>query len=357
MKVYYVSSNLKSCYYVRCLLPLQANGWDGDVTSIKPHIREAQDKTQAAKHAEIVVFHRPDDTRKLELARILKGMNKKIVFDNDDTIKDDGGFKLNEFMTEERLRRGLASMNETIDAFVKEADLVTCSTEFLAEEYRKLNDKVVVIPNYIDPFQFDEPLRNETDIIRIGVTGSVAITSDLDVLRPILEHYQGDKRVQFIIFSMPKKHEDTRMRELYKDEYAFFDSINIEWQPFVGIEDYFSTLNELRMDMMIIPRAEHYFNRCKSNIKFLEASMLEIPCVVQSFTTKDSPYEQNPKDIPYQLFATDTKSWIDQIEKLIANKELRKKMGEDAHKYVLENYNIEDHANEWPEAYAKIWQK
>ena len=43
---------------------------------------------------------------------------------------------------------------------------------------------------------------------------------------------------------------------------------------------------------MLIPRGENYFNRCKSNIKFLEASMCEIPVIAQSFTTNDSPYDE-----------------------------------------------------------------
>ena len=62
-------------------------------------------------------------------------------------------------MDEERLKNGLKTINETIDLFIKEADLVTCSTEFLANEYRKLNPNVVVLPNCVDPFMFDEPLK------------------------------------------------------------------------------------------------------------------------------------------------------------------------------------------------------
>ena len=86
-------------------------------------------------------------------------------------------------------------------------------------------------------------------------------------------------------------------------------------------------LNELRLDMMIIPRADNYFNRCKSNVKFLETSMLEIPVIAQAFPTGDSPYQQNPEDSKYLILATDYNSWIDNIEKLIADKNLRLEMG------------------------------
>lgn len=82
--------------------------------------------------------------------------------------------------------------------------------------------------------------------------------------------------------------------------------------------------------------------------------MLEIPTIAQSFPTKDSPYEQNPEDSKHMLLATDTASWIEQIEKLIADKELRQKMGKDAREYVLNNYDIAKHAHKWVEAYSKL---
>lgn len=354
MNVYFVNSGLQGCYLVRCLLPLQANGWDGDQTSIRLSNREPTNKARAANHADVVVFHRPDTENKLKLARLLKKAGKKIVFDNDDTFKDDGGFKFNEFMNEERLRRGLKRINETIDDFIRESDLVTCSTEFLKAEYEALNPNVVVLPNCVDPFMFDEPLKNDTDKIRIGFTGSVGITSDMDVLTPIVKHYEKDPRVRLVLFSMPPQKDDKVTRELYNDEYTFWESVDVEWQPFVPMEHYFTTLNELKLDMLIIPRADNYFNRCKSNIKFLEAAMLEIPVIAQSFPDGKSPYEVNPEDTKHLVLATDTEDWINKIEMLIKDPEYREKLGVEARQYVEENYNIESHAHKWEEAYASI---
>ena len=108
--------------------------------------------------------------------------------------------------------------------------------------------------------------------------------------------------------------------------------------------------------MVIIPRSDSYFNRCKSNLKFLENSMLEIPTIGQSFTTKDSPYEINPQDAEHLLLATDTESWIAQIENLITNKELRLELGKKAHDYVVENYSIEKLAQKWVDAYKSLFK-
>lgn len=361
MRVYFLSSGLQGCYTVRCLLPLVENGWDGDQTSINLDTKTPEDKSKAAQHADVVVFHRPDTPEKLEIARLLKGVGKKIVFDNDDTFKDDGGFRFNEYMDEARLKNGLKRLNESIDTFIKEADLITCSTQFLAEEYKQLNPNVVVLPNCIDPFYFDEPLRNENGKVRIGIVGSIGVTSDLWVLEPILRHYLNDDRVELVLFSMPPKGHDKITRELYSEEYKFLDEImqadNVIWQPFVDMQDYYDTLNQLRLDMMLIPRADNYFNRCKSNLKFLEASMFEIPVIAQGFPDGNSPYEVDKEDAEHMIIIKDNNNWINNIEYLINNSDVREKMGRKAHEYVEKKYSIENNASKWIEAYETLYDK
>lgn len=353
MKVYFIGS-YEGSYNVRCLLPLQENGWDGDRTTLGLNRLSPENKAKAVVDADIIVFHRPEKEEHVIMARKLKEAGKKIVFDNDDTYKDHNGFKFNDYMTEEKVKQGLDSLNTNIDTFIKEADLVTCTTECLKKEYEQLNPNVVVLPNCVDPFYFPEPKRNETDIIRIGVTGSVGVTSDVEVLKPIIEHYQHDPRVRLVLLSLPPQGENEIYKKLYVDEYAFWNKVNIEWHSFVKSDIYYDYLNDLKLDMVIIPRSDSLFNRCKSNLKFLESSMLETPVIGQSFSTGDSPYEADPEDAKHVLLATDTASWIEQIEKLINDKELRLKMGKEAKKYVEERYSIENNVHLWKEAYNKL---
>jgi len=314
-------------------------------------------KAKALVDADIVVFHRPQSEDMLTVARKLKEAGKKIVFDNDDTYKDTGGFKFTEYMNEERVKKGLDKINTIIDTFIKEADLVTCSTEFLKKEYLPLNPNVVVLPNTVDPFYYPEPLRNEEDVIRIGITGSVGVTSDVEVLKPIVEHYENDPRVRLVLLSLPPEGNNEIYKQLYVEEYAFWNRVNVEWHSYTTTDEYYEYLNGLKLDMVIIPRYDSIFNRCKSNLKFLENSMLEIPTIGQSFPTKDSPYEVNPEDAEHLLLATDTESWIAQIETLISNKELRRDMGKRAKEYVEEKYSIENNAHLWESAYQTMFNK
>jgi glycosyltransferase involved in cell wall biosynthesis len=355
MRVYYISSGSFGCYIVRCLLPLVALGFDGDHTSIHPFNKTAENKALAAKASDVVVFHRPEDSRKLELARLLKKLGKKIVMDNDDTYKQEGGIKLNTYFNKERVERGLGSVNKIVDAFIVEADLVTTTTEWLADEYRKLNVNVAVLPNCVDPFYFEEPLKNETEVVRIGITGSIGMSYDLDVLAPIIKHYEHDPRVKIVFFSLPANRESNPISyKAYEYEYNFLDSVEVEWHPLVDADLYYNKINSLKLDIMLIPRADNYFNRAKSNLKFLEASMFEIPVIASGFTDGKSPYQVIPEDQKHLVLITDNSKWIEEIEKMIIAKDRRREMGRKAKEYVVANYNIEDKSLLWEQAYAKL---
>jgi len=84
--------------------------------------------------------------------------------------------------------------------------------------------------------------------------------------------------------------------------------------------------------------------------------MCEIPVIVQSF--KNSPYEEITDGVD-GILIHDNKDWMDKIELLIKDKELRLRIGKNAHKYVLDNYNIENNAYKWANAYKSlfVWEQ
>lgn len=349
MKVYFTLSMQQGCYYVRCMVPMIAAGWDGDQYSFTSSHLDENQMARGVLDADIVVFQRPNDDRALEIAKLLRAQGKKIVMDSDDTYKDIDGHKWG---------RLLRQVDQNLDKFGRFADLITCSTEFLAKEYRELNPNVVVLPNCVDPDVWPDPERNNGDKVRIGIVGSTAYeTNQAPEFAKVLHELDAREDVQLVLLGLPAKTLD-RMKVVvpaHKKDYEFWEGFkNLEWTPLVDMKDYFDTLNSLKLDIMLIPRADRYFNRCKSNLKFLEASMLEIPVIAQGFSTKDSPYQQNPEDQKHMVVITQEDNWLPAIELLIKSKEGRRAIGEQAKKYVLENYNIEDKINLWETAYETL---
>jgi glycosyltransferase involved in cell wall biosynthesis len=246
-------------------------------------------------------------------------------------------------------------MNSNIEKFIQQADLVTTTTEFLAKEYRKLNKNVIVLPNQIDPFNYEEPIKNTGDKIRVGLVGSVSSNDEYLHILDALDYLKARDDVEIVVFGLPDK-DDARlvnMRKIYQKELDFWEKYADERKPFVSMANYYETLNNLRLDLMLIPRQESYFNKCKSNIKFLEASMFEIPVIAQGFTKGDSPYDRDLCGNNGFIVKTGH-SWIPTIKKLLDDKKLRQRVGKTAKKYVLKHYNIEQNYKLWDWAYKSI---
>ena len=151
-----------------------------------------------------------------------------------------------------------------------------------------------------------------------------------------------------------KKHRENNpgVTRVFKDEYAFWDSIKMEHFLWCPTSDYPRILNEMKLDIMLIPRKDNYFNRCKSNLKFLEAAMCEIPVIAQSFD--NGPYEEII-DGTTGILIKGNNQWRDKVEMLIKDKELRRAIGKNAKWYVSKHYDINFNAWRWKEAYSSLF--
>ncbi len=338
------------CYYVRCMLPLQANLWDGSQKFLDAPRDDQETMFRKAMASDIVVFQRPDQPDKTEAIKLLKQAGKKIVFDNDDTYKPDSGFPRLEVYANKQM---IEKVNKELMKNVEQADLVTTTTNFLAKEYSDFNKNVVVLPNCVDPVDWPAPKRNKTKKIRIGMTGSVGY-DDFKVIQDYLVELSKRDDVQIVMFglSLPECN-NSAVRELYKDAIELIESNGIEWHRHKPMSQYSEYLNDLRLDIMLIPRRETYFNKCKSNIKYLEASMLEIPVVASTFTDKDSPYDKDIVNGNNGFLAT-VDEFPKYTEMLIKDKKLREDIGKNAKEYVLNNYDINNNGYLWKEAFKKL---
>lgn len=353
MNVYMVTNGYHGCCYPRMMLPAFHNGFTLDRQG-RDYPLDAVEKVKFdLDSADIVVFHRPEDPTYLKLAKMLKKDGKKIVMDNDDTFKISYHPLAN--FEPDATKTNLVKRGDAIDNFLAIADLVTTTTKTLANEYKKINDNVVILPNCVDPMDWDEPLRNESDKVRIGLVGSAALEYDYKKIKGVIRELNDRKDVTLFMFGLGgKEHRNNNPRvvKIFKEDYKFWDSLNIEHEPWCTISDYPQKLNEARLDMMLIPRKDNYFNKCKSNIKFLEASMCEIPVIAQSF--KDGPYEEITKKTG--ILIKNDNDWFSACETLISNKDIRRNLGKAAKEYALNNFNIEVRAPIWENAYRKLYE-
>jgi glycosyltransferase involved in cell wall biosynthesis len=350
MKVFFLPGAYDGCYYYRCYMP----GIHGDMSVVLDFARKdykPEQLIQQAMEADIIVIQRPNEPVRYEIAKALKARGKKIVFENDDTYLPDKGIPLS-MLSSDKQRDIAKKMNYFLYETLKISDMAIASTPLLGEEFKAINENVVVIPNFIDPLDEQDKRENDTGRPRVGFIGSVTSNNDYshvkDEIRKVAEY------ATIVVFGI--KHQSGTINGAYKDDYEFWNSLpNVDWQPFVNMNSYYHTLSKLKLDLVIIPRNDSYFNKCKSNLKFLEASLLKIPVIAQGFETNDSPYQQNPEDSKHMVVITDNTKWNEEIQRLLNDKELREAMAQKAYEYVIKNYNIKDNVHRWIDAFKTIY--
>ena len=358
-KVYFVGSAYMGCYYVRCFLPMMVNGWTGTYTGLSKNTLKPVPVVEGEmKRADIIVFHRPNTNWHHRIAMELKAMGKQIVFDNDDTYLLDSSHPF-QSLDEKGFEENKMRINNVVNNFIVNADMITCSTEYLSGEYMQLNTNTKVLPNCVSPDDWnDEPLKNDTDKVRVGLVGSVCYHHDFSVIKELIKELDDSDKVQLVLFGLwkdKKRSDNPLVEEVHRKEFAFWDSIkNKEHAPWCDMSEYADTLDQLRLDMMLIPRIENHFNKCKSNLKFLEAGMLEIPVIASGFT--NSPYSVDI-DGTNGVLVGEVEEWRDKVWDLVNDKDKRVKMGKEAKQYVIKHYSIEDKAHLWSDAYESLYEK
>lgn len=340
MKILYYHGAYPFCYYYRGYLP----GVYSNQMVVQDFLRK--DMTvdnskviEMAEKADVIVFQRPSDIKLLQLAHLLRIKGKKIIFENDDTYE---GIPLERLENEKQIAIA-REQADNLKAFASFADGVIASTETLKQEYAKVNPNTRVLKNCIDPGDAFTCKQNTTGKFRVGFIGSVTTNDDYAHIKDQIR--QMDKAGMTIVV-MGIKYSDGTHIPIMNNDYEFWNSLeNIEWHPYCHITEYMYKVSQLALDVAIIPRLDHYFNRCKSNLKFLEMSLLKIPVIAQGFPDELGPYDDIPSK--YVTLVSDNTKWFQNVDYAKHNHAVFKKKAEDAHDYVLEHYNIIKYATEW----------
>jgi O-antigen biosynthesis protein len=277
---------------------------------------------------DLIVFQRQFDLRVLEGVKLLKALKKKVVYEIDDNMWDipvENTSK--DFWNDEKIASA-----ETI---MKECDAITTSTEPMAEILRQHNKNVYIIPNYITEVN---PLPKYDSVIKIGWSGSLSHNIDFNdditrALKDIKNKYKGKVELVFCGWIPPD----------LTGHVTFY-------QP-VPPMHYLEFLNQLRLHIGIMPCAKREFNRCKSNLKFLEYSITKTVSIASSIY----PYENTiTKDNGVLLQDESYEGWFSAIDRLVADTELRNRLANNAYDFVRNNYLIANNIHKIEKTYQEI---
>lgn len=221
--------------------------------------------------------------------------------------------------------------NEALKQLIKGADGLIVSTEPLRASMSQFNKNIVVLPNAVDTSIWGRNKKHRGRL-RIGWILSANHEQDIPVLMPAIKQILKKYDVEFYHIGWDSSYFDI----LPKKSHKFIAGTN-------GYKEYPKFLAKLGLDISIAPLIDDKFNRGKSNIKWLEASMLEIPTVASDVY----PYKHSIKDGKTGFLAGNTKQWVNSLSKLIESKELRRKIGKEAKKEAIKEYNIDNLLTEY----------
>lgn len=213
---------------------------------------------------------------------------------------------------------------------MRRVDGLIVSTPYLRTIYREYNPNVYVIPNSIDFKLWGKTKNHPKRGVRIGWSGGSAHREDLAILEGVIPRIlEAHKDACFVFlhgiapFLLPLAEKYPGRIELHK-----------EWAQ---IDKYPQKIASLDFDIAIAPLVDSSFNRGKSNLRWLEAAALGIPCVASNvghFAETITPYTDG-------ILCETEADWFPALSRLIKEKRLRKGLGLRAQQKALTDFNID----------------
>ena len=222
------------------------------------------------------------------LKRLQNDHDFKIIYEVDDVvfkevIPDYNKFKF-AFDTEE--------VRQNCVDIINYVDEVTVTCEFMKRLYTEKTgqEKITVIPNFVpnfwmghlyNPRKVEREFKKNKNRPRILYTGSGA-------------HYDVDNKtggkddmseVRDFIRKTVKKYQWVFVGAFPPQLLDLVQQREIEFYPWQSLIKYPYLIESLNAQLMVAPLQVNDFNRAKSDIKFIEACTLGIPCLCQNMET------------------------------------------------------------------------
>ena len=372
-KVFILPAGFSGCAWWRYRLPLNkliklGSKFDIFIKQSSEQGLTRQEIIQQSKECDLFGVQAPGDPDAAALLKFYHSEKKKIVIDYDDfsfdlspfnprygalgikecTVFDEAGkekMKWRDMENEFDLKHN-QERYEAFTACVKEADLVTTTTEYLANKFREKTPNVALCPNSID-FDLWKPLprpEKYNNQIRIGWFGGDSHYGDIKILKDVFKNLVAKYPNVVITLQAPPV-------PFWNDVFEGIPPNRLDWKYWVDLEYYTLLLANRHFDIGLCPLEDNDFNRCKSGIKHFEFGALKVPTVCTNIV----PYNLVVKDKETGfLVENTTEAWMDTLSKLIENKELRLSMGEANYQDIYKNHNINQHCMAWEKAFSEV---
>ena len=336
------------------------------------------------KKYQIIHFHRSigqDLDKSIEVIPILNSMGIVTICDIDDYWSPTKEHPLYDIIVSQKI-------NEKILGNLKVSKYVTTTTEVFADEIKKVNPNVVVLPNALDPKepQFNEPTV-ESDRVRVGWLGGSSHLHDLRLLDGMVAKLSDvQKDIQFVLCGFdtrgmmteinqqtgeqkrrPIKPHETVWYEYEKIITNNYSIVTPEYKKHLEMFSQTDFPNEIdqsylrvwtkpvtsyarnysKFDISLAPIKQHIFNKVKSQLKVIEAGFYKKALIATDFGPYTIDLTHALKNGEYTdgnaLLVKESRNhsdWAKYVKKLVQNPNMRIDMGERLYEHVSKRYDL-----------------
>ncbi len=330
-------------------------------------------------HVHRNIGHNYDNTP--ALINTLKSMGITVIVDLDDYWLPGKEHPIHTLIVQDKI-------HEKIVANLKVASYVTTTTKIFADEIRRHNKNVVVLPNAIDPNepQFKQPTE-ESDRIRIGWLGGSSHLHDLKLLEGFVGKNSGiQNKIQYVVCGFDTrgsvteinqqtgerrqraiKPEETvwaRYEEIFTNKYSIIDESYKKFLMEFREDETFDrsdlayrrvwtkpvttyAMNYSKFDISLAPIKDHIFNRVKSQLKVIEAGFYKKAIIASEVGPYTIDLKHTLKNGIFgdgnALLVHENRNhsdWAKYIKTLVNNPNLIVDLGERLYETVKDTYDL-----------------
>lgn len=273
-----------------------------------------------------VVFQRPGSVQFSKVIPLLQEQGVRVIVDIDDSFSTIHPRNVAFKYYDPRVSHDRNWMH--IARACELADLVTVTTQALAEEYGS-HGRVAVLPNCIPESYLQIP-RPYNEVPVVGWAGwTNTHCDDLYGTKGTINQVLVETGAKFAAFGDEKIFQDLQIRRKPPHEYWGFTEINQYPHKLVGF------------DIGLVPLKKGPFNNCKSALKLLEYSSLGIVAVV-------SPTPDNMRLVEQGMgvVARTPREWYDRVKEFVLDTDYRLEMSKKV-RDIAANFTIEGNWEQW----------
>lgn len=311
------------------------------------------------KGFDLVVIKQLDNRHASKLIAACKVQKIPIVMDLDDNFleidKDHPAAKTGYGNGGIKKAYATAALSLMDGIFVSTEPLKKYYTNYLKKQFN-LDIPTFVLPNCVDDKDWKFETKGNEEKVVISYHGSITHDKDLKVVLPsVYEVMKDNPNVYFLLFGAVR---NTSVEDLFgewdaktRERLALIEGTP-SWVKFPEL------MCSYKLDIGIAPLEDTEFTRGKSHIKWMEYALRGTPVIASKVYPYYKKIQGTETIIEGQTgyLATTSNEFKRKLLKLIQDKDLRIKVGNNAKEFVVDKWHYRKHIHKWDDA-VKHFQK